>query len=284
MSHTERTDGGRFQAGRSGNPAGRPPGSRNKTTLAIEALLDGGAEKMTKQLVELAGYGNLAAVRICLDRLAPRRKGRPIAFALPRLEQAGDAVAAASAVTEGVASAELTPGEAAELFRVIEAFERVRQRSDLERRVAQLEKALAGPAPADAPAGREVAAVAPETPPARLETPQDAAGSAAPPADENAAAERTDPPAAAETPAPDNTGKSTGRAAAPDPAPTPGSPETTGKSTGPAVMGAAAAAPPPRRRPEPPEWPEWPEYPQYLALQEKRRQAELAAQSPPGGT
>jgi Family of unknown function (DUF5681) len=283
MSHTERTESGRFQPGRSGNPAGRPPGSRNKATLAIEALMEGGAEKMTKQLVELAGYGNLAAVRICLDRLAPRRKGRPIAFALPRLEQAGDAVVAASAVVEGVASAELTPGEAAELFRVIEAFERVRQRSDLERRVAKLEQALAGPAPADAPAAHDVAAVAPESRHARAETTLDAAGSAAQPAAANAAAKRTAPPAAAETPAPDNTGESTGRAAAADPAPTPGSPETTGESTGAAVVGAAAAPPRPPRRPEPPEWPEWPEYPQYLALQEKRRQAELAAQSP-GGT
>jgi hypothetical protein len=45
MSHTERTDGGRFQPGRSGNPAGRPPGSRNKTTLAVEALIEGGRRR-----------------------------------------------------------------------------------------------------------------------------------------------------------------------------------------------------------------------------------------------
>jgi len=30
-----------FQPGQSGNPAGKPKGSRNKTTLAMEALLDG---------------------------------------------------------------------------------------------------------------------------------------------------------------------------------------------------------------------------------------------------
>ena len=30
-----------FKPGKSGNPSGRPHGSRNKATLALEALLDG---------------------------------------------------------------------------------------------------------------------------------------------------------------------------------------------------------------------------------------------------
>ena len=34
----------RFQPGESGNAAGRPKGARNKTTLAVEALIDGAAE------------------------------------------------------------------------------------------------------------------------------------------------------------------------------------------------------------------------------------------------
>jgi len=33
-----------FKKGQNGNPGGRPKGTRNKTTLAIEALLDGEAE------------------------------------------------------------------------------------------------------------------------------------------------------------------------------------------------------------------------------------------------
>jgi hypothetical protein len=31
-----------FKPGKSGNPSGHPHGSRNKATLALEALLDGG--------------------------------------------------------------------------------------------------------------------------------------------------------------------------------------------------------------------------------------------------
>jgi hypothetical protein len=62
-----------FPAGVSGNPAGRPKGSRNKTTLAIEALLEGEAEALTRKAIERALEGDMAALRLCMDRLAPPR-------------------------------------------------------------------------------------------------------------------------------------------------------------------------------------------------------------------
>jgi len=40
-----------FQKGQSGNPAGRPPGSRNKKTLVLEALLEGEAEGIARGLL-----------------------------------------------------------------------------------------------------------------------------------------------------------------------------------------------------------------------------------------
>ena len=39
-----------------GNP-GRRPGSRNKATVAVEALLDGEAEKLTRKAIEMALAG-----------------------------------------------------------------------------------------------------------------------------------------------------------------------------------------------------------------------------------
>jgi hypothetical protein len=58
-------------------------GSRNRTTLAVEALLDGEAETLTRKAIELAKAGDLAALRVCLDRIAPPRKDRPVLFELP---------------------------------------------------------------------------------------------------------------------------------------------------------------------------------------------------------
>ena len=51
---TRRARGRGFQKGRSGNPAGRRIGSRNKTTLAAAALLAGESEALTRKAVELS--------------------------------------------------------------------------------------------------------------------------------------------------------------------------------------------------------------------------------------
>jgi hypothetical protein len=54
-----------FKPGQSGNPSGRPHGSRNKATLALEALLDGEGEAITRKALE----GDTAALRLCLERI-----------------------------------------------------------------------------------------------------------------------------------------------------------------------------------------------------------------------
>ena len=77
----------KFKPGQSGNPNGRPKGSRHKTTLAIETLLDGEGEEITRKAIDLAKGGDLGAIRICLDRLAPPRKDRHIEFSLPAMEK-----------------------------------------------------------------------------------------------------------------------------------------------------------------------------------------------------
>src|SRR3954453_10141599 len=93
----------RFKPGRSGNPRGRPQGSRHRTTLAIDALLDGDAEKLTRKAVEMARAGDTVALRLCLDRLAPVRKDRPVTFALPTIETTADLPKASAALLEAVA-------------------------------------------------------------------------------------------------------------------------------------------------------------------------------------
>lgn len=70
----------RFKPGKSGNPEGRPKGSRNATTLALETLLDGQATALTQTAIDLALTGDMAALRLCLDRILPARKDRPVTF------------------------------------------------------------------------------------------------------------------------------------------------------------------------------------------------------------
>jgi hypothetical protein len=60
--------------GVSGNPAGRPPGARNKATVAAEALLDGDAEAIASKAVELAMKGQMGALRLSWNAFV--RRGR----------------------------------------------------------------------------------------------------------------------------------------------------------------------------------------------------------------
>ena len=121
-----------FEKGRSGNPAGRLPGSRNKATLAAAALLEGESGALTRKAVELALAGDPTALRLCLDRLLPPCRERPVTFRLPPLEAApaGEAhepsphgiALAMNAVISALASGEITPGEAERIARVVETF------------------------------------------------------------------------------------------------------------------------------------------------------------------
>src|SRR4029077_11874899 len=75
-----------FLRGESGNPAGRPMGARHKATVEDEALLDGGAEALTRKAVEMALAGDGTALRLCLDRIIPPRRERPGRFPKPGLQ------------------------------------------------------------------------------------------------------------------------------------------------------------------------------------------------------
>ena len=109
-----------FAKGQSGNPAGRPPGARNKTTLLMETLLAEQGEEVTCAAIARAREGDAAALRLCLDRLLPRGRERPVPFALPTLETGADARAAVSRIVGATGTGELTPPEALSLLRVVE--------------------------------------------------------------------------------------------------------------------------------------------------------------------
>jgi len=76
----------RFKPGQSGNPSGRPKGARHRTTVAIEALLEGEGEALTRKAIELAKAGDMQALRLCMDRLAPPLRDSPVAFDLPEMK------------------------------------------------------------------------------------------------------------------------------------------------------------------------------------------------------
>jgi hypothetical protein len=136
------TNSGQFQKGQSGNPTGRPPGSRNKATLAAERLLEGALERLTGEAIEGALAGDANLLRLCISRLMPAARGRRVEIDLPADGGAlGDIAASLAATMRAAAEGVISPLEAADLAAVIEAQRRTLETLDLQRRLSRLEEA-----------------------------------------------------------------------------------------------------------------------------------------------
>jgi len=131
-----------FPKGTSGNPSGRPAGSRNATTLAVERLLEGEAVAITRACIEKAKAGDSIALRLVMERVVPLRRGRPVQFDLPTIDNASDLALALGGILRATASGALTPEEAATIAGILETKRRVIETSELEQRLAQLEQHL----------------------------------------------------------------------------------------------------------------------------------------------
>jgi len=129
-----------FPKGQSGNPAGKPKGARHRATMAVQALLEGEADALTRKSIELAKEGDNTALRLCMERLAPAAKSRPIQLSMPAIETAADILRAHAATIQAMAEGEITPDEASVIAGVLEAKRKAIETVQLEERVAKLEQ------------------------------------------------------------------------------------------------------------------------------------------------
>jgi hypothetical protein len=123
----------RFKTGN----AGRPKGSRNRSSLFVEALSDGDAIAIVEAVIGRAKKGDVVAARLVLDRLWPAPKGRAVAFSPPAATDANGIMEAHAALLRGLAKGVLTPDEAESVSRMLSAHLRVVENVELEARVNQ---------------------------------------------------------------------------------------------------------------------------------------------------
>jgi hypothetical protein len=143
MQNQQTQRGRPFEKGRSGNPKGRPRGSRNRSTQAARLLLEGEAEALTRKAVELALGGDPAALRLCLGRLIAPHRERLVPLALPPMRQPGDLASTMEAIAKAIVQGELAPGEAAKLAKVVEIFLQSIETRDFDSRLRALEYSYA---------------------------------------------------------------------------------------------------------------------------------------------
>src|ERR1051326_7616007 len=119
----------RFPAGQSGNPAGRPPGSRNKKTELAEDVLAVAAQETAIQIVARAQCGDKAAMRLVMERTVPTGTDRPLELALPTVESAEDLIAAAGVVLKALAAGDISSRETVCLLTVVDRLGRIADRA-----------------------------------------------------------------------------------------------------------------------------------------------------------
>ncbi len=129
-----------FQPGQSGNPKGKPKGTKNHATRLADSLLDGETEKLTRKVVELALNGDTTALRLCLERICPPRKSRPVNITLPETQTVDGVAEAQAEVVQAVASGDLTPEEGISITNILEARRKAIETHDHESRIAALEE------------------------------------------------------------------------------------------------------------------------------------------------
>lgn len=135
----QRQPNGRFLPGQSGNPRGKLPGTRNRASLAADALLDGEAEALTRTAIALAHEGDGNALRLCLERISPKRKSRPIDLPMPDLCTLQDVDAAVGVVFQALAQGHIECDQSAALLGILAEKRKTLESLELDRRLRALE-------------------------------------------------------------------------------------------------------------------------------------------------
>ena len=127
-----RKEQGQWKKGVSGNPAGRPLGSRNRATIWAQQLVDASSALVVSKIIARAIDGNELHQRFIGARILPPRRSAPVELDLPPLDTQKDISLAIAAVANAVAAGEITPAEAGELGRMLETAMRAIERREHE--------------------------------------------------------------------------------------------------------------------------------------------------------
>ena len=138
--NTEKIQGDtKFKKGQSGNLKGRPKGSKNKSTIAAETLLEGSLERICRRVENEALNGNMQAAKMILDRILPAKRDRAIKIDLPQIHNGKDILKAVGAIMNAIASGEISPSEGESLSRILEKYSNALELHQFESRLSALE-------------------------------------------------------------------------------------------------------------------------------------------------
>lgn len=138
--------------GRSAGPS--HASTPNNTPAAVHVggdiatnFMAGKALQIARRLVKQAWRGNMKAQRLCIERLVPMSRERPLPLQIPAPQDAQQITVALEAVFAGLGTGQITPSEAEKLAAILEYRRNAIETHDLEARLLALETPPPPPPP-----------------------------------------------------------------------------------------------------------------------------------------
>ena len=130
-----------FKPGVSGNPAGRPRGTKTRGEKLFDKLMaskGGNLNRIIDRVLQMAEEGDSWACRAILDRVWIPPKGR-----VTKINLGGDPTTAMGRVIAALEAGDVTASEARDYIDVLKAQAELIEARDLEARLAALEREAA---------------------------------------------------------------------------------------------------------------------------------------------
>jgi hypothetical protein len=121
---------------------GRPKGSSNKPKSPAQELLEEYHLALTRKCLSLAASGNLAAMRICMDRLAPPRPNGCIRISLPKIRTLQDVEMAADKIMQAMGRSRIMPAEGKTVTESLMLIAQMIGNTQMQTRIEKLEEEI----------------------------------------------------------------------------------------------------------------------------------------------
>ena len=129
----------KFEKGHPGGP-GRPRGSRNKSTLILEAIARKGGPGVVRAMMRKATAGDVPAARLMMPRFWPA--GTFVEFDLPPVTDAAGVADAQACVLAAAGNKELSLEQADRYSKIIENRRRALETAEIERNLREAEEVM----------------------------------------------------------------------------------------------------------------------------------------------
>jgi len=128
--------GNKFKPGESGNPDGRPIGSKDKRTQYRE-LFEPHADALIQKVINLALDGDTTCLKMCIDRLVSPFRAKNATITLDDIE--GTLTEKGEKIINAMGKGKISPSDTSSMLSALAAQARIIEIEELEKRISDLE-------------------------------------------------------------------------------------------------------------------------------------------------